>query len=266
MAEEAATQTTPAVTPQVQSTTPETTPSTPVQETPAARPAWLPEKFKSPEQLVEAYGHLEKKLGSASQASKIEAGLEPPVGQPAKSAPTPEETVAVSRAGIDADAIANEFLSTGKVSEETYQKAEKAGLDKKFVDAFVAGQAAVVTQQAASLYAEVGGPAEFEKIANWARGKLTPNEIKAFNDATQTGSLDVAKLALRGLAAKYQAAVGREPTLLGGETAQEAGGFRSSAEVTAAMRDPRYSKDSAYRAEVEAKLRTASVFNVKTVG
>jgi hypothetical protein len=32
------------------------------------------------------------------------------------------------------------------------------------------------------------------------------------------------------------------------------------------MRDPRYSKDPAYRAEVEARLRAASVFNVKTVG
>jgi hypothetical protein len=180
--------------------------------------------------------------------------------------PTPEETIAVSRAGIDADAIANEFLTTGKVSEETYKKAEKSGLDKKFVDAFVAGQAAVVNQQAASLYAEVGGPAEFEKIANWARGKLTPNEIKAFNDATQTGSLDVAKLALRGLAAKYQAAVGRNPSLVGGESAQGTGGFRSSSEVTAAMRDPRYTKDAAYRAEVEAKLGASSVFNVKVVG
>lgn len=263
MAEETPTGATPA---QVQSTTPEPAPQGQTQQsTPPERPAWLPEKFNSPEQLAEAYSQLEKKLGSSAKTDAIEAGKAPPVGQPSKTVPTPEETLAVSRAGLDADAIANEFLTSGKVSEETYQKAEKFGLDKKFVDAFAAGQAAVVQQQAAALYAEVGGPDEFAKIANWARGKLTPNEIKAFNDATQTGSLEVAKLALRGLAAKYQAAVGRTPNLVGGEPAGASTGFKSQSEVIQAMRDPRYSKDPAYRAEVEAKLGSG-IFNVKVVG
>lgn len=263
MAEETQTGTTPV---QVQSATPEPAPQEQAQQSsPPERPSWLPEKFNSPEQLAEAYSQLEKKLGSSAKTDAIEDGKAPPVGQPSKTVPTPEETLAVSRAGLDADAIANEFLTSGKVSEETYKKAEKFGLDKKFVDAFAAGQAAVVQQQAAALYAEVGGPDEFAKIANWARGKLTPNEIKAFNDATQAGSLEVAKLALRGLAAKYQAAVGRNPNLVGGEAAGSSTGFKSQSEVVQAMRDPRYSKDPAYRAEVEEKLRSG-IFNVKVVG
>ena len=47
------------------------------------RPDWLPEKFKNAEQMAEAYGHLEKKLGGES----VEEGVEPE----AASEPTPQQ-------------------------------------------------------------------------------------------------------------------------------------------------------------------------------
>lgn len=224
------------------------------------RPAWLPSKFKDPEQLAKAYAELEKRLG---QAPKQDAPKADP-GVADRTAPTAEETLAVRTAGLDPEAIAEEFLSNGRVSDETYAKAEKIGLDRKFVDNYVQGQAALIQRQQAELYSEVGGPDEFQRVAAWARANLSPREIQAIDQATQNQSIDLAKIALRGLYARYQAAVGRDPNLVSGEAPGGNNGFRSQAEVTAAMRDPRYSRDPAYRADIEAKLRaTGGVFQVR---
>ena len=36
------------------------------------RPDWLPEKFKTPEDLAKSYGELEKKLGSREQSPQMD--------------------------------------------------------------------------------------------------------------------------------------------------------------------------------------------------
>jgi hypothetical protein len=192
--------------------------------TEAQRPAWLPPKFKDPEQLVKAYAELEKRLGAPPQAAH--PAKEPGVAD--KSAPGAAETLAIRQAGLDADALADEFLRTGKVGDKTYEQAAKLGLDRKFVDNFVAGQAALVERQTAELYSEVGGPDEFARIAAWAKANLSAREVQAFNQATQQGSLDMAKLALRGLSSRYQAAVGRAPNLVSGDAAPASNAFSDS--------------------------------------
>jgi hypothetical protein len=64
----------------------------------------------------------------------------------------------------------------------------------------------------------------------------------------------VAKLAVEGLKAKYEAANGVRPALVkGGGNSVGGDAFRSAAEQVAAMRDPRYGKDPAYTRDVEAK-------------
>ena len=40
------------------------------------RPEWLPEKFKSAEELVASYSELEKKLGQSGQGSEVSEGKE----------------------------------------------------------------------------------------------------------------------------------------------------------------------------------------------
>jgi hypothetical protein len=247
----------------VQPTGPEPAPTPAPTPTEAARPDWLPEKFKSPEQLAQAYAELEKKLGQPKEAP-AEAPKETPKATEG-TAPTPEEELAVRRAGLDPEAIEAEFLDSGKISEETYKKAEKIGLTRAFVDAFAQGRAAVAQRQLAELFTEVGGQEEFQRVSSWARANLQPSAISAIDRATQSGSLDEAKLVLRGLYARYQAAVGKNPNLVSGDAPGSGDGFRSAAEVREAMRDPRYSRDPAYRADVEAKVRASgSLFQVRT--
>lgn len=255
----------PAQAPQAPASPPPQSPPQAPDQAPAGdqqRPAWLPPKFKDAEQLAKAYAELEKRLGG--QPAKDTQPQKP--GAADRAEPTTQEQLAIRQAGLDADALADEFLRTGKVSDESYAKAEKLGLNKAFVDNFVAGQAALVERQTAELYSEVGGQEEFAKVSAWAKANLSAREIAAIDQATQNGSMDLAKIALRGLFARYQAAVGRAPNLVSGEPANANTGYRSQAEVTAAMRDRRYSTDPAYRAEVEARLRAGSPFQVRAVG
>jgi hypothetical protein len=257
-------------TPPVQSAAPEASPTpapapapapTPEAASEGQRPAWLPEKFADAEQLAKAYSELEKRLGSKEPPAPA-----PDAANPPRTEPTPEEALAVQRAGLDGNALAEEFLSSGTVSEESYKRAEAIGLTKEFVDNYVAGQAALVQRQEAELYSEVGGRDEFQRVAAWAKGNLSPREIQALDNATQNQDLALAKIALRGLYARYQAAVGQDPTLVSGDAGSAEAGFQSTAQVLQAMKDPRYDTDPAYRAQVEKRLQAKSPFTVRAVG
>ncbi len=67
-------------------------------------------------------------------------------------------------------------------------------------------------------------------------------------------------MAVSGLQAKYLAQGNREPNLIGGRATRSVGDkLESSAQVVAAMNDPLYKTDPAYRAKVEAKIARSNV-------
>jgi len=66
--------------------------------------------------------------------------------------------------------------------------------------------------------------------------------------------------AAQALNARYQDAVGYDGEMLTGSAPRNTGdGFRSQAELVAAMSDPRYDKDPAYRADVADKLERSNI-------
>jgi hypothetical protein len=235
--------------------------ATAAQETPgpADRPEWLPEKFDSPEALAKAYAELEQKQGGKPTDG------EPEVKPEAKPEGTPEATEAekvLSAAGLDYAALNEEFATKGELSEESYTAlAEKAGLSREYVDSFIAGQQALEREAHTRAYDIAGGEEQYGNITAWAAANLPLEDIKAFNEAI-TSNASAAALAVAGLKAKYVAANGSEPTLLnGGNGATQEAGFASTAEMTAAMKDPRYAKDPAYRKTVEQKIsRSTQLF------
>ena len=111
------------------------------------------------------------------------------------------------------------------------------------------------------MFAIAGGEEGYQQMLNWATESLPSSEIDAFNATIDTGDPAVIRLAIQGLNARYRSESGSEPNLVQGSTDTVSGGkFESAAELTAAMRDPRYAKDSAYRASVAKKLSRSSVF------
>ena len=202
--------------------------------------------------LAQSYTALEGKLGATT---------------PSSAAPTPEAAAAATQeltnglqaAGLDINTFYAEYNANGGLSDESYRKLEAAGRPRAEVDAYIAGQEALFEQQAQSIYSAVGGEQQFVVVQAWAKANLPANELKAYNHIIDTGTPDQVRLAVLGVNAQYAAKNGREPTLVGGGPAAPQG-FASKAEVVAAMQDPRYKKDEAYRASVIAKMRNGSPF------
>lgn len=215
----------------------------------AERPAWLPEKFASAEDMAAAYAELEKKQGQGRQ-------------EPAAVPETPEAAQAqVEAAGLDFDALSSEYDTNGGLTAATYEKLAAAGIPKETVDAYIAGQEALAQQGIDQVLSEFGGAEGYGQMVKWAAANLPREQIEAFNHAMDNGTVDSIKLTIAGLQARYVAANGSEPKLLNGDGgAATEDTFRSTAELTAAMRDPRYAKDPAYRADVQAKIARSNVF------
>jgi small-conductance mechanosensitive channel len=231
------------------------------------RPAWLPDKFKSPEDLAQAYKALEQKLGQGSQQQA--SGDDKPADQQDQAQQQQQQAAeALKVAGLDIAPFSEEFAAEGKLSDDSYAKLEQAGFPREIVDTFIAGQMAMqqravdlVEKDVAEIKQVAGGDEGYQALSQWATQNLTPEEMESFDTLLQTGSKEVIKLAVAGMVARMQSAEGKEPNLVnpGGRAAQ-ADVFRSMAEAQQAIRDPRYKSDPAYRKDVEAKLIRSNIY------
>lgn len=210
-----------------------------------SRPEWLPEKFKSAEDLAKAYTELEK--SKATKGTKSSKTDEAPADQNVMTSAIDEAT--------------SEFMESGELSDNTFESLEKAGLPRELVEAYMAGQGALAESQVSTVKEAIGGDGNYEAMAEWAAENLTETELEAYNEVVENGSVDQARMAVRGMFAQFQAAGGKAPQLMQGNT-QGTGvkPFGSAAQVTEAMKDPRYKNDPAYRQSVEQRLAVTTVF------
>jgi len=217
------------------------------------RPDWLPEKFKSAEQMAEAYASLESKLGSNEQTQETTEETTPEVTREAEAS---EVKQVLDKAGVDFNALQSEYTEQGEVSADSYAKLEEAGFSKDLVDSYIKGQESLNANYEKAVYDTAGGQEAYGELIQWAGDNLQQGEIAAFDKAVSSGDVDMVKMAVSGLQTKYQAAEGTDPTLLSeGKSSNSTGGvFNSWAEVTASMHDTRYESDVAYRQKVSAKL------------
>ena len=216
------------------------------------RPDWLPEKFKDPEQLAQAYAELEKQFSSREQEPQQEEEQE------FENVEAADEYLKEN--GLDFEDLSNSFWENNGLSEEQYDLLEAAGIPSDIVDQFIDGQMAVKNQTQAAVFDAAGGEEGYAQMMNWATNTLSEREQDAYNAAVNSGDLESVMLAVQGLNARFRSEYGDNPTLVQGQAADvTAGAFPSVAEITAAMSDPRYEKDPAYRSSVEAKLQRSSV-------
>ena len=77
-----------------------------------------------------------------------------------------------------------------------------------------------------------------------------------FDNVIEQGDPQSCFFAIQALTNRFQDAVGKDGKVLTGYAPQDrADVFRSQAEVVAAMQDPRYDKDPAYRNDVFTKTK-----------
>lgn len=203
--------------------------------------------------------NVDPNSGAAEATPKPEekkSEIDPPQTQEAASK-------VVENAGLVMSDFEQEYMTTGELSKESYDKLSKAGIPKEMVDAYIAGQEARVQKLVGDMYAIAGGEQEYKQMSEWAMNNVPEEDLKAYNSVMASGKKELITLAVAGMTHRYKQAVGNEPKLTQGRVntpSKKAQGFASSAEMVKAMQDKRYGKDPAYTRLVEQKVAQSSFF------
>lgn len=217
-------------------------------DAPTEQPEKILGKFSSHEELEKAYAELERKLGQRQEPQQQQTNMD-----------ESKANELVEKAGLDIDAMTEHFNQNGELADAHYESLEKAGIPRAFVDQYISGVRAEAEQARDQIFQEVGGQEEFEAMADWAVANLSQAELNQYNTAVESGDMATVRSAVMSLAFRYQREVGRDPKLVGGKGGGLSG-FESVAQLTAAMKDPRYHSDPAYRREVEQRLSRSNIF------
>lgn len=207
-------------------------------------------KFNSQEELVEAYRQLEAKQSGGAEA-------EPQGGQTETERAAEEAVEQVD--GLDMQTLSQEYAENGQLTDDSYEKLQKAGIPREMVDQYIEGQEAKAQAAQDEIVGEVGGDEQFQQMAQWASANMAPEEIDRYNEQINSNDPNAMRQAVQSLAFRYQQSTGSEPSLVGGGQASAGARYESVAQLTEAMSDPRYETDPAYRREVEQKLSRSNI-------
>ena len=215
-------------------------------------------KYKSAQELEKAYIEVQAKLGEKKEETETET---------ASAEEQPEDTPKMSEgATLITDASKEYFDNGNKLSPETMAKFSSMS-SQDLIKAYMevsqnpefqqqgAPPAEITTAQINQIKNSAGGEQQYAQIVNWAKTNLPQDQIVAFDEVVNTGSVQAIQLAVSGLKAEYDSANGVEGRMVTGKAPQNSGDvFRSQQELVAAMNDPRYDRDPAYRQDVIEKL------------
>tara|TARA_B110000483_G_scaffold89688_1_gene110759 strand:- start:9274 stop:10071 length:798 start_codon:yes stop_codon:yes gene_type:complete len=217
-----------------------------VEET-SERPEWLDEKFENPEDLAKAYNELQQKQSTKKDSSEEQ--------EQNTEEDTPQNDNAVT-------AATTEFTETGQLSDETFLSLEKSGIPREMVEAYMRGQEAVSVASATEIQNSIGGVDNYNAMSEWAGETLEDGDLTAYNAIVESGTVEQARVAVKGMYAQFLGAGGKAPELAQGTTSGVGGSkaFGSAASMVEAMQDPRYKSDPAYRTQVEKRIAVSNAF------
>ena len=217
-------------------------------------------KYTNAEELEKAYIELQGKLGQNEKEDSPEAKQEEVLQEESE-----ESSEDYSEgAQLIVDASEEYWSNDGNLSSETLEKFNGMS-SQDLVSAYMEYTKAnpqqsepvadLTERDANSIKNSVGGEAEYNQMTQWAASNLEPNVIEAFDNLLDTGNAAAIQLAVNGIRAQYENATGYEGRMYTGKPPKSSGDvFRSQPELVAAMSDPRYDRDPAYRQDVIEKL------------
>ena len=223
-------------------------------------------KYKSAEELESAYLSLQKKLGQQEEEVDYEESDE---GYAEEEESDEEVSPYAAATSLINDASEEYYSNDGQLSEETVEKfSEMSSTD--LVNAYLEIQAnnpqapqqsvEMSEGQVNSVQNAAGGEANYNRVIEWAANNLPNNQIDAFDSVVDSGNPAAIGIAFQGLQRQYDESNGYEGRMLQGKPASSRGNvYRSQAELVAAMGDPRYDTDPAYRADVVEKLNNSDL-------
>ena len=115
-------------------------------------------------------------------------------------------------------------------------------------------------EQAEYLMDMVGGDKAYKSMIDWAGQNFSKEEISMYDGVMESGDANAIFFAVQALQARYNDNVGSDGQLLTGRGAENTDdSFKSQAELVAAMSDPRYDRDPAYRQDLMRRLENSDV-------
>ena len=201
-------------------------------------------KYKNAQELENAYIELEKKLGEKSAPDSQEESSDEPEAE-AKTDTDEKKDSADGFAFLE-DLYEQASSEKGEISKEMISKLD--GMSKQdIIQNFL--------QDVTELKGLVGGDQNYSNMLQWAQTNLTEQEIGMFDAVMGSGDVNAAFFAVNSLASRYNDRVGYDGKMLTGNAPKGSQDtYRSQAEMVAAMSDPKYDKDPAYRRDVMEKV------------
>ena len=203
---------------------------------------------------------------------------ETPADQPAMNADEQDSlAVAESISGEEQTLLAGKFNDTKSLEQAYLELQQKLGEPRSESEP-VESEAVPETQeesaeelpetgeqltedQANQLFEMVGGEQAYKSMLSWAGQSLDKAEVEMYDSVMASGNANSIYFAVQALQNKYTDAVGNDGQLLTGKrsAAQQDAQFRSQQELVAAMNDPRYDNDPAFRDDVMRKLTNSDI-------
>ena len=216
-------------------------------------------KYKNAEELEKGYLELQQKLNTKQEEPAQEEEVEE------------EESTAEEAEANILDQLWEEAGTEEGYTQESLEKLRKMSVDElaqmhlEYRDSVTKEQPQDKDFSEADikeLKGIVGGEENYANMIQWAQGSLNEQEVQMFDAVMQRGDPLAAFFAVRSLAYAYNDAVGYDGKMVQGKAPrQNTDQFRSQAEVVAAMGDPRYENDPAYRRDIMEKLERSPNVN-----
>ena len=219
-------------------------------------------KYSSAEELESAYLSLQQKLGQTEDEEvDYEESDEGYAEEEESDEEVSDDAPAVS---LINEASEEYYANEGQLSEETIERFSEMS-SQDLVNAYLEIQASnpqapqqaieMSEAQVNSVQNSAGGEANYNRIVEWAASNLPDNQIDAFDSVVDSGNPAAIGIAFQGLQSAYNDANGYEGRMIQGKAPSSSGQiFRSQAELVAAMGDPRYDTDEAYRNDILTRL------------
>ena len=221
-------------------------------------------KYKNAEDLEAAYLSLQKKLGQEEEVDYEESDE----GYAEEEESDEEVSEYAPAVSLINEASEEYYANDGELSEETISRFSEMS-SQDLVNAYLEIQAnnpqaqqsvEMSEAQVNSVQNAAGGEANYNRVIEWAASNLPDAQINAFDSVVDSGNPAAIGIAFQGLQRQYEESNGYEGRMLQGKAASSSGSiFRSQAELVAAMGDPRYDTDPAYRADVVEKLNNSDL-------
>ena len=157
-------------------------------------------KYKDAAELEKAYVELQKKLGDKDTDT-------------ASDEQQPEDTPKMSEgATLITDASKEYFDNDNKLSDETLAKFSSLS-SQDLIKAYMEVQATqpqqttppaeISTAEINQIKNSAGGEQAYAQIVNWAKSNVPSEQLTAFNEVVNSGSVQAIQLAVSGLKAEY---------------------------------------------------------------